>query len=174
MDHVSSPEGVFGLSGSNVFRAFNALLFLVQQTRENSPSRITLAVVRDYLTGAKTALSPEGDFCSETDALAHAELAQAALILQSQAFLTDEQKIELQSAGDKLFADWQRLCVHVGRMRGWELAVDRVNLMRVDATFLSHLEWMCEVGFEKCEPALRADILTESPLFYLFSTKGFC
>jgi hypothetical protein len=99
----------------------------------------------------------------------HVEWVFRLTSLQALAFLNDEQKLELDEVRDHWRADWG---VILFRCLPQSKTIDRdteINLARIDAVLLTHLEWMHDVNFEFCSNEQQAYLLLESPLEPFFA-----
>lgn len=99
---------------------------------------------------------------SDAIAMRHFECAQRVLTLESQAFLTDEQLLELQFAHDELQQNWQQV---LRQLKGHISTPPTPSLLRrVDAIFLSQIEWIKDVKYLECDLQTQIKIISESPI----------
>lgn len=150
-------EALFGQSPHSARKIFNAIcaFFFI------SAEKIRL----EKLLGAGDDSQPEQIFLHTADVSvvkSHADIASRLLALEAQGFLTDEQNLDLQHLRVELTRDWNVL------LKLWEVddkALPATQVLRrIDALFLSQLEWMKDVEFESCSPTERIKIFSESPL----------
>lgn len=158
---MNQQESIFGQSPSSAQIIFNAICshFFIVPNELNR--RKLLNALRDS--------RPETSRLSQTAEhfiIAHAEIASRVLSMEAQAFLTDEQKQELQLLRQELSVDWKE-CLR--RLNIDSTLISRSTVLRkIDALFLSQMEWMKDVGFEGLALQMQIKIFSESPIADLF------
>ncbi|NBW80496.1 hypothetical protein EBR21_01965 [bacterium] len=156
---MSNSDHLHGQTHHSVAVVFNAIFDLLTDKNSSRGS--------DFFMGCFAESEVLGSFKVSQDVCArHAELAGECLFLQSLAFLTDEQKSELATLRMRLSTDWMNIISDAGRDHFLLNNQSCQSLFeKFDALFLSQLEWMKDVGFERCSKQQRMLILPESPFF---------
>lgn len=146
-----------GVSGRFVQAVFSVVCLLGLE----SSSRFSLQIVGEIFSHPDS--QPEViALMSEKLALDHLECALRVLKLESQAFLTEEQLQELQVAQGDLQENWQQVLRH---LKGHVLSPPSPLLMRrIDAIFLSQIEWLKDVKYLECGIETQIKIISESPI----------
>jgi hypothetical protein len=158
---------LFGLNQLPVQSVFNALLrffFQSEHLRQDQTDLIDCLLNPDDP-------DRQTELVSAQTVLRHAEFALRTLSLQSNAFLVENQKLLLSQFRQELFDDWQMILSAANLKSSSCAGTERENFLRIDALFLCQLEWMRDVGFLDCEPALRRLIFSECPLSEFFTLE---
>lgn len=157
---MSDCENLFGQSPRSIAVVFN--LLLNQLVFKNNH------VSSENFSETMSNLEEAGLFFQIDVCVKHAEMAKAFLCLQSLAFLTDEQKVELSGRRSELMDDWKRILEQNRQLGIGAISENQLSLDKIDSLLITQLEWMSDVGFEKCSRERRLSILPESPVFEAF------